>query len=135
MNWRAGMGTGTSAGMMSRTECAAVGAGSGMGDTQPPPTQPTTEPASKAHAGSGRPALTSRCSLGLFSNHCPSLPRNPASQTQSGSASQGEFAGQKSVRVFAYAFMRIQGLFLLVQRHMHVRVASSFPGIHGGSRA
>ena len=44
MNWRAGMGTGTHAGMMSRTECAAVGAGSGMGDTPVPTNQPTTHP-------------------------------------------------------------------------------------------
>ena len=87
MNWRAGMGTDTSAGMMSRTECAAVGTGSGMGETPVPTTHPTNHPASKAHAGSGRPALTSRCSLGLFLNHCPTLPCNHASQTESGSVS------------------------------------------------
>ena len=41
MNWRAGMGTGTHAGMVSRTECAAVGTGSGMGETPVPTTHPT----------------------------------------------------------------------------------------------
>jgi hypothetical protein len=77
----------------------------------------------------------SRCSPGLFWNHCPSLPCNPASQTESGGVSQGEFTGQKRVRVFTYAFVRIHRVFLLAHRHMHAYVASYSSVIHGVSRA
>jgi hypothetical protein len=54
VNWRAGMGTGTSAGMMSRIEGAAAGTCSGMGETQAPPNQPTNEPVklTRVQAGS-----------------------------------------------------------------------------------
>jgi hypothetical protein len=47
----------------------------------------------------------------------------------------GQFAGQKSVRVFTLGFMRIHGVFLLTHGHMHAYVASYYRVIHGVSRA
>jgi hypothetical protein len=143
VNWRAGMGTGTSAGMMSRTECAAVGAGSGMGETPVPTTHPPNQPPSQ-------PVKLTRVQAGQHSLHavlwgcsritappCPvTLLRKPSLAVLRRESSRAKKACEFSPMLLC-AYRGFFCLFSATCMFASLRISREFTGVHeldGGRR-